>query len=175
MAGLQRNPRWIIFKACSLFAKLRNNLGALINKPFVKWHKKFEYPSTHATKQFHNRAWNAAIDFINTTENPPSNIAGRTKSQSKENYETNTHVLKCIVRAVLYCGQQSITFRRRNEGSLDGNENPGNFIAFLKVLGQNKKILQTHLHYLSMKNATYLPPDIPKELVNITGKNLILK
>lgn len=130
----------------------------------------------YARNQYHiDDVQNAAMRVINKTENPPSTIVVRTQSQSKENYETNTHVLKCIVRAVLYCGQQSITFRRRNEGSLDGNENPGNFIAFLKVLGQNKKILQTHLHYLSMKNATYLPPDIPKELVNITGKNLILK
>ena len=59
-------------------------------------------------------------------------IVVKTQSQSKENYEINVHILKCIVKSVDYCGLQGITFRTRNKGNLDGNENPGNFVAFLK-------------------------------------------
>ena len=34
------------------------------------------------------------MDFINKTKNPPSTIPGRTQPQSKENCETNAHILK---------------------------------------------------------------------------------
>ena len=39
------------------------------------------YLSTHASKQYID-GWNAAMDFINMTENSPSTIVGR--KQSKE-------------------------------------------------------------------------------------------
>ena len=63
-------------------------------------------------------------------EKPPSTIVVWTQSQSQENYETNVHILKCIVISVLYCGRQGIASRSRIEGNLDGNANPGNFTAF---------------------------------------------
>ena len=72
----------------------RNNLSVLVNEPFIQWHKKSEYLSAHARKQDNIDEWNAAMDFINKTKNPPSTIPGRTQPQSKENYETNAHILK---------------------------------------------------------------------------------
>ena len=78
----------------------------------------------------HIDAWNPAMDFINKMEKPPSTIVVRTQSQSQENYETNVHILKCIVIPVLYCVRQGNASRSRIEANLDGNANPGNFIAF---------------------------------------------
>ena len=66
----------------SLFAKSRNNLGALVNKPFIKCHQKSEYLSTNDRRQYHINAWNDAVNFINKIENSPSTIVGRTQSQT---------------------------------------------------------------------------------------------
>ena len=60
--------------------------------------------------------------FINKTENPPSTIVVRTQSQSKENYETNGHDLKFIVKSILYYSRQCIDFRTTNQGNVDGKQ-----------------------------------------------------
>ena len=41
------------FKASFLFAESQNNLGALFNKPFIKWHKKSGHLSAHVVGQYH--------------------------------------------------------------------------------------------------------------------------
>ena len=105
-------------KLCSLFAKSKNNLGAVVNKPFITWHKKIEYLSMCAKNQYRTDVRNAAMDFTNKTQNPPSTIILRTQSQRKENYETN-------VNFVLYCGRQCVAFRTMNHGNLDGKQNAG--------------------------------------------------
>ena len=55
----------------------------------------------------------------------------------------------------------------RNGGKLDGKENSGNFTAFLNVLGEHGEILQKHLNFPTMNNATYLFPDTENESINI--------
>lgn len=77
--------------------------------------------------------------------------------------------MDCKICPLLY-----ISFRTKNEGSLDWNENPDSLIAFLKILGEHDKILLTHLNSPVMNNATYLSPDIQNELVHTIGKGLIL-
>lgn len=75
---------------CSLFAKSRNNLGALVNKRFIKCHQKSEYLSTNDRKLYHTDAWNTAMNFMKSIENPPSTIAGRTNNlKFKKKNETN--------------------------------------------------------------------------------------
>ena len=43
----------VFCKLCSLFAKSRNNLGVVVNTPFIMLHKKFEYLSMYARNQYH--------------------------------------------------------------------------------------------------------------------------
>ena len=81
-----------------------------------------------------------------------------------------TYNLKCIVKFLLYCGREYIAFRTRNVRNLDEKENPGNFIAFLKVYEEQQLTLQTHLNSLTIKNTTYLFPYIQNELINIEKK-----
>ena len=69
---------------------------------------------------------------------------------------------------------QSITFRTRNERKIDVKENLGNFIKFLEVFGEHDEKLRMHLSSPTMKNITYLFPEIQNELISIKGKDLIL-
>ena len=41
------------FKASFLFAESQNNLGAVFNKPFIKWHKKSGHIGAHVGGQYH--------------------------------------------------------------------------------------------------------------------------
>ena len=137
---------------CALFANPRSGLGILVNKPFIKWRKKSEYITPHALKKYHVDAWQT--------------LSSVTQSNSEENFDGNFGILKYIIEAVLFCGRQCIAFRTRNESDLDGSVNPGNFLAFLKMVARHDDALMEHLTSPIMRNATYLSPDIHNELIS---------
>ena len=56
---------------------------------------------------------------------------------------------------------------------MDGSANPGNFLAFLKMVARHEDALIEHLTSRAMGNATYLSPDIQNELIHIIGKEVI--
>ena len=95
------------------------------------------------------------------------------QSNSEENFDRNFGILKCIIEEVLFCGRQCIAFRTRNESNLDGSVNPGNFLAFLKMVVRHDDALMKHLNFRAMRNATYPSPDIQNELIHIIGKGII--
>ena len=132
---------------CALFANPRSGLGILVNKPFIiiEWRKKSDYITPHATKKYHVDAWKAANDFIQKIENPQLTLSSVTQSNCEENSDRNFGILKCIIEAVLFCGRQCIAFRTRNESNLDGSVNPGNFLAFLKMVARHDDVLMEHL------------------------------
>ena len=63
-----------------------------------------------------------------------------------------------------------ITF---NKSNLDSSVNPGNFLAFLKIVARHDDALIEHLTSRAMRNATCLSPDIQNELIHIIGKEII--
>ena len=156
-----------------MFANPRSGLGILVNIPFIKWGKKSEYITPHATKKYHVDVWQAADDFIQKIENPQLTLSSVTQPNSEENLDKNFGILKCIIEAVLFCGRQCIAFRTQNESNLNGSVNPGNFLAFLKMVARHDDALMEHLSSRAMRNATYLSPDIQNELIHIIGKEII--
>ena len=156
-----------------MFANPRSGLGILVNKPFIKWRKKSECIIPHAAKKYHVDAWQAANDFIQKIENPQLTLSSVTQSNSEENFDRNFGIPKCIIEAVLFCGRQCIAFRTRNESNLDDSVNPGNFLAFLKMVAWHDDALMEHLTSRAMRNATYLSPDIQNELIHIIGKEIV--
>ena len=88
----------------------------------------------------------------------------------KNRIEENRLVLKAIARAVLYCGRQCIALRGHRE-KLDQSENPGNFLALLKVLSGSDPVLETHLK--TGGRVTYLSPQSQNEMIEVIGKHFI--
>ena len=66
-----------------------------------------------------------------------------------------------------------MAFRTRNESNLDGSINPGNFLAFFKMVARHDDALMEHLTSRAMRNATHLLPDIQNELIHIIVKEII--
>ena len=56
---------------------------------------------------------------------------------------------------------------------MNGSVNPGNFLAFLKMVARHDDALIEHLTSQAMRNATYLSPDIQNELMHIIGNEII--
>ena len=54
--------------------------------------------------------------------------------------DENRHIIRQIVRAILFLGKQGLPFRGNNE-DLNITKNPGNFLALLKCFSESDSIL----------------------------------
>ena len=98
-----------------------------------------------------------------------------TSTQQQEQRSNNVHVLKQIVRAILYLGKQGIPVRGDRESeSMAGGTNPGNFLALLKEFAEKDLILKQHLDNLRMRNATYISPQTQNGIISIISNDIIL-
>ena len=75
---------------------------------------------------------------------------------------------------MLFCGRQYIALRGNVE-NLDTPENPGNFLALLKLLAVHDSVLKSHLETPAMRCVTDLSPQTQNELIEVMGKHIILK
>ena len=69
---------------------------------------------------------------------------------------------------MLFCGRQCIALRGDVE-SLDTPENPGNFLALLKLLAVHDSVLKSHLETPAMRCVTRLSPQRQNELFEVMG------
>ena len=96
------------------------------------------------------------------------------KSKSWNVLETDMSHLNSIARAGLFCGGQGIALRGDVE-NLDTPENPGNFLALLKLLAVHDSVLKSHLETPAMRCVTHMSPQTENELIEVVGKHIILK
>lgn len=159
---------------CALFVpkNQRSRFGALVNRPFIKWHKKSEVCDTHDPKGYHDDAEDAAKTFTDFVEQPEKSLPSQTDKRRNKNIKKNRHILTSIAEAVLYCGRQCIALRGDNE-DINAEGNPGNFLALLKLLAKHDPVIERHLSQPAVRNAKYLSPRIQNEMIEVIGKHII--
>ncbi len=85
----------------------------------------------------------------------------------------NDLILHQIVSAILFLGKQGLALRGDKEDISVSTNNPGNFLALLKMISLEDPVLCHHLHTPRLKNATYLSPRIQNEIINIIGNDIV--
>lgn len=58
--------------------------------------------------KYHYGAMIATQSFLNSVENPEQNVNNRIDDEKRENIIRNTHIIKCVSEANLFCGRQCI-------------------------------------------------------------------
>ena len=157
---------------CALFVSNRSNKQSLVTKPFRKWTRYTSVIVEHAEKSYHRDAMIAAQTFRESIENPSTTLTCVFDKEKEKRIEENRQILKAIARAVLYCGRQCIALRGHRE-KLTQSENPGNFLALLKVLSESDPVLEAHLK--TGGRVTYLSPQSQNEMIEVIGKHFIQK
>ena len=157
---------------CALFVSNRSNKQSLVTKPFGKWTRYTSVIVEHAEKSYHRDAMIAAQTFRESIENPSTTLTCVFDKEKEKRIEENRQILKAIARAVLYCGRQCIALRGHRE-KLTQSENPGNFLALLKVLSESDPVLEAHLK--TGGRVTYLSPQSQNEMIEVIGKHFIQK
>ena len=157
---------------CALFVSNRSNKQSLVTKPFRKWTRYTSVIVEHAEKSYHRDAMIAAQTFRESIENPSTTLTCVFDKEKEKRIEENRQILKAIARAVLYCGRQCIALCGHRE-KLTQSENPGNFLALLKVLSESDPVLEAHLK--TGGRVTYLSPQSQNEMIEVIGKHFIQK
>ena len=98
-----------------------------------------------------------ACAFQRSITNPERNVDVYINSERARNIKENRHLIRCCAECVLYCERQCIALRGDKE-RLNQAENPGNFLALMKVLAEHDSQLKAHLHRPRLRNATYVSP-----------------
>ena len=112
--------------------------------------------------------------FKRLVEHPQQNIDSCLSTELMRTIHNDREIVKCCAEAVLYCGRQCIALRGDVE-KLDQIENPGNFLAMLKVLSNHNPVLKCHLERPRMRNATYISPQTQNQIIDIIGIHLTQK
>ena len=117
----------------------------------------------------------AAQAFKESVESPSSTVACLFDKERDKRIKENRQIVKSIARPVLFCGRQCIALRGHRE-KLDQSENPGNFLALLKVFSEGDPTLAAHLQTETVSSrVTYLSPQSQNEMIDVIGKQYIQK
>ena len=127
--------------------------------------------STHSKNAYHLDVLQSA-DIAKIIENPASRIDVLTNTALQARITENRHILRQIVRGILFLAKQGMAFRGDVE-DISSNKNPGNFLALLAMLAENDSILHGHLYQPRARNATYLSPRSQNEIINVIGFDTI--
>ena len=115
----------------------------------------------------------AAQAFKESGESPSSTVACLFDKERDKRIKENRQIVKSIARAVLFCGRQCIALCGHRE-KLDQSENPGNFLALLKVFSEGDPALASHLQTeTASSRVTYLSPQSQNEIIDVIGKHYI--
>jgi len=144
-----------------------------VNKPFSNWTKICASLSNHSKLKYHRDCLQIADAMKSTTEKSDMRVNVMSSNALQKKIDENRHILRQIVRAVVYLGKQGIAFRGKIE-NITSTKNPGNFLALLKSYAETDTILFNHLYHTKAKNATHLSPTTQNEIINIIGYDIIL-
>lgn len=129
--------------------------GKLVTSPFRTWQKKSEKFKAHESSAYHHESVVLADELKRRIEHPEEAITAVIDKEKAANIAKNRNILKSIIRAVLFCGQQCIALRCDAE-NLDTPGNPGNFLALLKLKAVHDLDLRTHLESPHMRCYLYV-------------------
>lgn len=157
---------------CALFSDHRKQKGALVNRPFNKWTKISSELADHAKNTYHSRAMSASKLFVDTINKPELTLPDRFDTTRRQRRVENRHILKMIMKAILFCGKQCIALRGDHE-EMSGMGNPGNFLSLLSILSEHHELLQRHLQAPRDKSAQYMSPQIQNEILSVLSKMIL--
>ena len=143
-----------------------------MNKPYSNWIKLSEVLSNHSKLTYHRQCLQAADTLKCSIENLESRIDVLTSNVLQSQIAENRDILRQIVHAILFLSKQGLSLRGNNE-DIKYSQNPGNFLALLKVFVQQDDILLAHLYQRKWKNATYLSPRSQNEIIDVIGNGII--
>ncbi|XP_074631659.1 zinc finger MYM-type protein 1-like [Acropora palmata] len=162
----------VLWLHCALFSDNRRQKGTLVNRPFNKWTKISSELADHANNAYHSRGMSASKLFADCIIKPELTLPDEFDTTRRQRRVENRHILKMIIKAILFCSKQCIALQGDHE-EMSGMGNPGNFLSLLSILSKHDELLQRHLQAPREKSAQYMSPQIQNELLSVLSKMIL--
>lgn len=140
-----------------------------VNRGFKSWQKLSPRIAQHEASVTHRAAFIEWKDFEKRLAGDKF-IDEELQAQIRKEQQAWRDILLRILSTVKVLAEQNLAFRGHRESlDDDSSENPGNFLALLKYLGNFDTVLRQHLHKaaLNPKTPSYLSHDIQNEFINL--------
>ena len=165
--GLHWEGRWSILHClcyflCWAFKRQVHNWA------FCLWNKKSEKVKEHKHCLYHQSSLEQVDHLKQRIQHPHTSIVAHAETHKAANVKCNHAALMSTASAVLICGLQCIALRGDTEKLDDmdlSSDNPGNFLALLKLLAVHDDVLHTYLEPPLMRCTTYTSPWTHTELI----------
>ncbi len=117
---------------CTIFASCKFHLKTLVTEPFKKWTKVSTVLGEHEEKQYHGEAVNSSEMFKEAILNPNRHgVDVCLNKQISDIIDSNTKVLKSIIKTVMFCGRQGFPLRgHHDDTTVNPSSNRGNVPPF---------------------------------------------
>ena len=132
----------------------------------ISFKKKLDY---HKNRVYHKRCLGECYTIQSTLENVSFRVDSQLSKEPADRIQSNVRILKCIMKAVIYCGKQCLPLCAMLE-NLDKHGNIGNFLSLLKLMEDSNSELQQHLLSSKLKNARYISAKVLNEIISVLGK-----
>ena len=130
---------------CVLFANGMYDKRSSFVQPdgFSQWHKPGEKIEKHlrygldkAEISIHSQSMTDEKLFKNSLAKPAQTIRSMLDTTLQKRIEENRAILRDVIRAIIICGKQCMSYRGHRENINDTTINSGNFLAILRLIGQ---------------------------------------
>ncbi len=119
----------------------------LVNRPFSNWIKISSILANHSSLRYHQNCLVMADTLKLSVENPSTRVDVMFSDSIQKKITENEHILRQIVRAILFLGKQ---------------------------VAETDPILSNYLYHPQSKNATYISPQSQNDIINVIGYDIIL-
>lgn len=153
---------------CALFPNTSHRRPTkLISEPYFNWKDAREDLKQHSVCDYHLSSMTQLHTFLKTYTDPNSRIDVRIRTTGKERKEGNRTKLPSIIKTLIFCGRQGISWRRHRDDDTGrySSSNMGNFKELLDFRASaGDELLKEHL-VSCKKNASYISETSQNELL----------
>ena len=135
------------------------SLNSFVNRVFSNWHQITHKKSRHESNHYHQHARKTAEGVISRFKKPGTTISSQINATLNSRHNKYPQILKILARTIHLLGRQGLALKGHCESMEDrGNKdnNPGNFIEFLREIATYSPELAEHTEKPASRNATYI-------------------
>ena len=159
--------------SCALFEDITKQkpCEAFVNSGFKNWRKINEKQRSHTANKYHQSAFVTASLFMDTFEKPEKRVSSLLNQELQDRVPTYQNIVALLAQTIHYCGRQGFALRGHRE-DMEGEGNPGNFLALLKLLAEHNSDLKTLLEAGKVKG-TKKCLHHQNELIDLIGMSAV--
>ena len=157
---------------CRLFNPDHSSFGSA--EGFTVWRKLSPKVVDHETSPAHKLAFDSWKDMAVRLEAGLTIDRGLQMQIAKDAAKWRD-ILKRILDGILFLSKQNLPLRGHRETlSEESDNNPGNFIELMKLMGKYDAVLREHITKVATetKTVSYLSPETQNEFISLLGSNV---